>query len=51
MLVGETSLLLRSILTLVEDNLEHTKRARFGAQGADGRTTPSVLSSDRQAVP
>jgi glycosyltransferase involved in cell wall biosynthesis len=51
-MLGVISDLIRTNRTLVEDNLEHTKRARFGArdQGADGRAT-SVLSSERQAVP
>jgi len=51
-MLGVISDLIRTNRTLIEDNLEHTKRTRFGSRdrGADGQST-SVLSSERQAVP
>jgi glycosyltransferase involved in cell wall biosynthesis len=53
LMLGVISDLIRTNRTLIEDNLEHTKRARFGVahRSADHGHTPSVWSSDRTAVP
>ena len=51
-MLGVISDLIRTNRTLIEDNLEHTKRARFGAHPRDARgpETPSVPTSSRTAV-
>jgi glycosyltransferase involved in cell wall biosynthesis len=52
LMLGVLSDLIRTNRILIEDNLEHTKRSRFGVpHGAAHRPlAPSVLSSDRTAV-
>ncbi len=53
LMLGVISDLIRTNRILIEDNLEHTKRTRFGVphQNADRAHAPSVWSSDRTAVP
>lgn len=52
LMLGVISDLIRTNRMLIEDNLEHTKRTRFGVphRGGDRPDAPAVLSSDRTAV-
>ena len=52
LMLGVISDLIRTNRILIEDNLEHTKRTRFGVPGRaeDPPHARSVLSSDRTAV-
>jgi glycosyltransferase involved in cell wall biosynthesis len=53
LMLGVISDLIRTNRILIEDNLEHTKRIRYGVPhpGRDHLHAPSVVSSDRTAVP